>query len=94
MISDYQINYQMNLGHMFLNPIICWVLVNNLLMFKRIAGAVLFLSVLSAHAVSSNLLNPDVMPSTIAETICTSGYTKDGATQHNLYQWHQEALDA
>jgi hypothetical protein len=46
-------------------------------MFKRVAGAILFfLPALTAHAVSNNLLNPDVMPATIAETICTSGYTK------------------
>lgn len=45
-------------------------------MIKPIACAALFLSAMAAQAVPSTLLNPDVVPATVSQTICTSGYTK------------------
>ena len=43
---------------------------------KSIAFLVLCLLAPHAQAVSSYLLNADVVPATIGQTICTSGYTK------------------
>ena len=51
-------------------------LVFNIQMSKSFAFLVLWLLAPVAQAVPSNLLNPDVVPATLSQTICTSGYTK------------------
>lgn len=45
-------------------------------MFKPIASLALCLAAAAAQAVPSALLNPDVLPATVNQTICTAGYTK------------------
>ena len=52
------------------------MLVSNIRMSKSIAFLVLWLWASIAQAVPGYLLNPDVMPATMSQTICTSGYTK------------------
>jgi hypothetical protein len=51
-------------------------LVSNSRMSKSIAYLVLFLLAPIAQAVPRYLLNPDVVPATLSQTVCTPGYTK------------------
>ena len=49
---------------------------SNSWMSKSIPFLVLWLLAPVAQAVPGNLLNPDVLPATLSQTVCTSGYTK------------------